>query len=148
MVREIQTQDRSASNVVAQVRALQEIRTSADIVLVRHLVREWSGQIGFGLVDQTKVITAASELGRNTLVHGGGGSMQVETVVNGTRSGIRLTFEDAGRGIADVDQALRDGFSTQGGLGLGLGGSKRLVNDFQIHSRPGQGTRVVVTRWR
>jgi serine/threonine-protein kinase RsbT len=118
-----------------------------DIVLVRRRVREVAGQIGLSLVDQTKVITAASELARNTLIYGGGGSMQLESL-NGPRLGVRLTFKDNGPGIPDIELALRDGFTTGSGLGLGLGGTKRLVNEFDIESKVGQGTRVTITRWK
>jgi serine/threonine-protein kinase RsbT len=118
-----------------------------DIVVVRRRVREVAGQIGLSLVDQTKVITAASELARNTLIYGGGGSMQLESL-NGPRLGVRLTFKDNGPGIPDIELALRDGFTTGSGLGLGLGGTKRLVNEFDIESKVGQGTRVTITRWK
>lgn len=123
------------------------VKVEPDVVVVRRRVREVSTQLGFGLVDQTKVVTAASELARNTIIHGGGGEMKMEAL-NGPRTGIRLTFEDKGPGIPDIDIALRDGFTTGSGLGLGLGGSKRLVNDFEIVSRVGQGTKVVITRWK
>jgi serine/threonine-protein kinase RsbT len=103
--------------------------------------------VGLSLVDQTKLVTAASELARNTLIYGGGGTMQLEWL-NGPRLGVRLTFVDHGPGIANIDLALRDGFTTGTGLGLGLGGSKRLVNEFEIDSKPGKGTRVAVTRWK
>jgi serine/threonine-protein kinase RsbT len=118
-----------------------------DIVMVRRLVRETAAQIGLSLVDQTKVVTAASELARNTLIYGGGGSMQLEKL-NGPRLGVRLTFSDNGPGIPDIQLALRDGFTTGSGLGLGLGGTKRLVNEFEIESKVGQGTKVVITRWK
>jgi serine/threonine-protein kinase RsbT len=118
-----------------------------DIVMVRRLVRETAAQIGLSLVDQTKVVTAASELARNTLIYGGGGSMQLERL-NGPRLGVRLTFIDNGPGIPDIQLALRDGFTTGSGLGLGLGGTKRLVNEFEIESKVGQGTKVVITRWK
>jgi serine/threonine-protein kinase RsbT len=118
-----------------------------DIVMVRRLVRETAAQIGLSLVDQTKVVTAASELARNTLIYGGGGSMQLERL-NGPRLGVRLTFSDNGPGIPDIQLALRDGFTTGSGLGLGLGGTKRLVNEFEIESKVGQGTKVVITRWK
>jgi serine/threonine-protein kinase RsbT len=118
-----------------------------DIVVVRRRVREIAGQIGLSLVDQTKVITAASELARNTLIYGGGGTMQLESL-NGPRLGVRLTFKDNGPGIPDIELALRDGFTTGSGLGLGLGGTKRLVNEFDIESKVGQGTRVTITRWK
>ena len=123
------------------------VKTEPDVVSVRRRVREVAAQLGLGLVDQTKIITAASELARNTIIYGGGGSMQIETL-NGPRVGLRLTFEDQGPGIPDVELALRDGFTTGSGLGLGLGGSKRLVNDFAIVSRPGEGTRITITRWK
>ncbi len=123
------------------------VRTEPDVVAVRRRVREVSAQLGLSLVDQTKIITAASELARNTIIYGGGGSLEVQ-VLNGPRNGLRLTFEDKGPGIPDIDLALRDGFTTGSGLGLGLGGSKRLVNDFEIVSRPGEGTKITITRWK
>ena len=126
----------------------REVRSSQDVVAVRQLVREWAVCAGFSLVDQTKIVTAASELARNTLTHGGGGTVRVEALNDGNRRGVRVAFEDRGPGIPDVEQALRDGFTTAGGLGLGLGGAKRLSSDFEIHSYPGQGSRVVITRWR
>jgi len=104
-------------------------------------------QAGLTLVDQTKLVTAASELARNTLIYGGGGEMQLESL-NGPRVGVRLTFIDQGPGIENLELALRDGFTTGTGLGLGLGGSKRLVNEFDIQSKPGEGTKVTVTRWK
>jgi serine/threonine-protein kinase RsbT len=121
--------------------------SEADIVLVRRRVREVSIQVGLSLVDQTKLVTAASELARNTVIYGGGGSMQLESL-NGPRLGVRLTFEDQGPGIADMDLALRDGFTTGSGLGLGLGGAKRLVNEFKLDSGPGRGTKVTLIRWK
>jgi serine/threonine-protein kinase RsbT len=124
------------------------IASDDDIVRVRQRVRDWALQLGFGLVDQTKLVTAASELARNTLVYGQGGTLLVESVVNESKRGLRLTFEDHGPGIADVDQALKDGFTTGGGLGLGLSGARRLSQDFHITSKPGQGTRVVIGRWK
>lgn len=123
------------------------VKSEPDVVIVRRRVREISAQLGFSLVDQTKVVTAASELARNTIIHGGGGKLQLEAL-NGPRVGLRLIFEDSGPGIPDIDLALRDGFTTGSGLGLGLGGSKRLVNEFDILSRPGEGTRVTITRWK
>jgi serine/threonine-protein kinase RsbT len=126
----------------------KEIRSSQDVVAVRQLVREWALYAGFSLVDQTKIVTAASELARNTLTHGGGGTVRVEALNDGNRRGVRVVFEDQGPGIGDVEQALRDGFTTGGGLGLGLGGAKRLCHDFEIDSGPGRGTRVAITRWR
>lgn len=124
------------------------IRSDNDIVAVRKAVRTWAVELGFGLVDQTKLITAASELARNTLVYGGGGSMRMEILTEPRRKGVRLTFEDQGPGIADIEQALRDGFTTGQGMGLGLGGSRRLVNEFEITSRVGEGTRVAITKWK
>ena len=123
------------------------VKAESDVVSVRRRVREVSAHLGFGIVDQTKVVTAASELARNTILHGGGGEMKME-MLNGARTGIRLTFEDKGPGISDIEIALRDGFTTGSGLGLGLGGSKRLVSDFEIVSRVGEGTKVVITRWK
>ena len=123
------------------------IQFEPDVVAVRRKVREVSAQLGFSFVDQTKVITAASELARNAITYGGGGFMLVEAL-NGPRTGLRLTFEDKGPGIPDTELALRDGFTTGSGLGLGLGGSKRLVNEFEIESRVGEGTRVRITRWK
>ena len=123
------------------------VREASDILLVRQLVRECATALGFSVLDQTKLVTAASELGRNTLIHGGGGTMLLETFVKHDRRGLRLTFEDKGPGIADLEQAMTDGFTTKGGMGLGLGGSKRLVNEFEVVSRVGEGTRVTATRW-
>jgi serine/threonine-protein kinase RsbT len=119
----------------------------SDLLLVRGLVRECAIELGFGALDLTRIVTAASELGRNTLVHGGGGTMLLEALVADERRGVRLTFEDKGPGIADIEQAMTDGFTTKGGMGLGLSGSKRLVNEFELRSRLGEGTRVTVTRW-
>jgi len=124
------------------------LERSEQVVLVRQLVRQRAVELGFSLVDQTKIVTAASELARNTVLHGGGGHAVVEAVSDGIRRGLRLTFEDRGPGIADVEQAMKDGFSTAGGLGLGLSGAKRLSNEFSIISAPGAGTRVVITRWK
>jgi serine/threonine-protein kinase RsbT len=124
------------------------IRTEDDVVRVRQVARERSVELGFSLVDQTKIVTAASELARNTMVHGGGGTAKIEALNDGGRRGLRLVFEDRGPGIADVNEALRDGFTTGTGLGLGLGGARRLMGDFAITSAPGEGTRVVATRWR
>lgn len=127
---------------------VRPIRVESDVVTVRQAVRAWAVEAGLSLVDQTKLVTAASELARNTLVYGGGGTARLEAVSNGPRRGIRLVFEDQGPGIADVEQALRDGFTTGTGLGLGLSGSRRLVNEFDIVSSPGQGTRVTVVKWK
>jgi serine/threonine-protein kinase RsbT len=124
------------------------LESSEHVVLVRQAVRQRAVELGFSLVDQTKIITAASELGRNTITHGGGGQAMVEVINDGMRRGLRLTFEDKGPGIADIATAMRDGYSTGNGLGLGLSGSKRLANEFAITSAPGEGTRVVITRWK
>jgi serine/threonine-protein kinase RsbT len=123
------------------------IQTSEDVVKVRQQVRAWSVGVGFSLVDQTKIITAASELARNALEYGGGGTMLMEEVTNLPRKGLRLTFTDEGPGIPDIDQALRDGFTSGGGLGLGLGGARRLANEFYIKSEIGKGTQVTIVRW-
>ena len=123
------------------------VRQESDILLVRQFVRECATEFGFGVLALTKLITVASELGRNTLIHGGGGTMLVETFAENDRRGVRLTFEDQGPGIVDLEQAMTDGFTTNGGLGLGLPGSRRLVNEFEVVSRPGKGTRVTVTQW-
>ena len=124
------------------------IKSSSDIVKVRQLVRDWSISLGFSLVEQTKMVTAASELARNALEYGGGGKVHLEALNNERRRGLKVTFVDEGPGIADLEQALRDGFSTGRGMGLGLGGAKRLVNEFAIDSAPGRGTKVIITRWR
>jgi serine/threonine-protein kinase RsbT len=123
------------------------VRSSEDVVGVRQKVRAWATEAGLKLIDQTKIITAASELARNTVIYGGGGAVRLDIVGDNGRRGIRLTFEDQGPGIADIQQAMKDGFTTGGGLGLGLGGSKRLCNEFEIQSKVGEGTRVTVTRW-
>ena len=125
-----------------------EIRASDHVVLVRQAVRRWAIELGFSLVDQTKMITAASELARNTLDYGRGGSVRLEALEEGVRRGLRLTFEDHGPGIPDIEKALTDGYTTGKGLGMGLSGSKRLVNEFDIVSRVGEGTRVIITRWK
>jgi serine/threonine-protein kinase RsbT len=124
------------------------IATTDDVVHVRQFVRKWAADLKFSLVDQTKLITATSELARNTFQHGGGGTMTAEIVENGARQGIRLTFEDHGPGIQDIELAMRGGFSTGKGMGLGLSGSKRLVNEFNIKSEAGRGTTVSITRWK
>ena len=125
-----------------------EVRSSTDIVLIRQAVRRWTAELGFSLVDQTKMITAASELARNALVHGGGGTARVEVVASGSgKSGVRIGFTDDGPGIADLDLALTDGWSSGDGLGLGLSGARRLVDEFELTSKPGSGTSVVVTKW-
>jgi serine/threonine-protein kinase RsbT len=129
-------------------RSTLPIRTSEDIVRMRQAVRERAVAQGFSLVDQTKIVTAASELARNTLDYGGGGEVELVVLANGSRSGLRLSFVDRGPGIADIETALRDGYTSGHGLGLGLGGAKRLSNEFTIDSKPGQGTRVTITRWK
>jgi serine/threonine-protein kinase RsbT len=124
------------------------IATQDDVVSVRQQVRSMAVEIGLTLVDQTKIVTAASELGRNTFVHGGGGSARLEIIRDTARRGMRLTFEDHGPGITDIERAMQDGFTSGQGLGLGLGGAKRLSSEFAIESAPGEGTRVTVTRWK
>jgi serine/threonine-protein kinase RsbT len=132
---------------VARADALP-VRGETDVVLVRQAVRTWSVQQGFTLVDQTKMVTAASEIARNTVLYGRGGTVRIEALVDGVRKGLRLVFEDQGPGIPDVNLAMRDGYTTGTGLGMGLGGARRLVNEFRIESRPGQGTKVTLTRWK
>ena len=124
------------------------ISSTEDVVRVRQAARQWSVAQGLSLVDQTKIVTAASELARNTLDYGGGGTVRLEALNNESRRGLRLTFEDKGPGIPDVELALKDGYTTGGGLGLGLSGAKRLSNEFEISSRVGEGTRVMITRWK
>jgi serine/threonine-protein kinase RsbT len=124
------------------------VRSSEDIVLVRQLVRQWTGRMGFTLTDQTKIVTAASELARNIVDHAGGGEATLAEIHESSRRGLQLVFEDRGPGIPDIEQALRDGFTTGGGLGLGLGGARRLANEFEIDSTVGQGTRVTIIRWK
>ncbi len=124
------------------------ITSSSDIVKVRQLVRELAISLGFSLVEQTKMVTAASELARNALEHGGGGNVRMQALNNEMRRGLKLTFSDEGPGIADLEKALKGGFSTGSGMGLGLSGAKRLANEFEIESAPGQGTKVMITRWR
>ena len=123
------------------------LRSSEDIVLVRQAVRTTAVDLRLSLVDQTKIVTAASELARNTLDYGGGGTVRVQALQDGSRRGLRLTFEDKGPGIPDVERALKDGYSTGSGLGLGLGGARRLSSEFAIESRPGEGTKVTIARW-
>jgi serine/threonine-protein kinase RsbT len=124
------------------------VRSSEDIVRVRQAVRNWAIDLGFGLVDQTKLVTAASELARNTVNYGGGGTVRMRALNNAAHSGLQLIFEDHGPGIADVELALQDGYTTGDGLGLGLGGARRLANEFEILSHPGEGTRVRIVRWK
>jgi serine/threonine-protein kinase RsbT len=124
------------------------LRTEHDIVQARQQVRKLAQELGFGLVDQTKMVTAASELARNAVIYGGGGTLKWETLLEGMRKGLRLHFVDEGPGIPDLEQALTDGWTSGSGMGLGLSGAKRLVNEFEIDTAPGRGTRVSVTRWK
>jgi serine/threonine-protein kinase RsbT len=125
-----------------------DVRSSTDIVLIRQAVRNWTAELGFSLVDQTKMITAASELARNSLEYGGGGRVIFESLQVGTKRGLRLAFVDHGPGIPDIGLAMKDGYTSGKGMGLGLGGAKRLVNEFEIQSTVGEGTRVTITRWK
>jgi serine/threonine-protein kinase RsbT len=127
---------------------LVPVDSEPHVVAVRQTVRAWAQELGFSLVDQTKIVTAASELARNTIKHGGGGKLTLEIVNEGIRRGLRLIFEDSGPGIPDISLAMKDGYTSSNGLGLGLGGSKRLVNDFRIESQVGQGTKVTIVRWK
>jgi serine/threonine-protein kinase RsbT len=124
------------------------LRNEHDIVLSRQAVRKFTQELGFSLVDQTKMVTAASELARNAVIYGGGGTLKWTILSQGAKRGLRLSFEDEGPGIADLDLAMTDGWSSGSGLGLGLTGTRRLVNEFEIDSAPGKGTRVVITRWK
>ena len=124
------------------------IETAEDVVAVRQMVRQRAVELGFNLVDQTKIVTAASELARNTLQYGGGGTLRIEELKDGARRGLKLVFEDNGPGIANVELAMKDGYTTGNGLGLGLSGARRLSNEFHIDSEPGKGTRVTIVRWR
>jgi serine/threonine-protein kinase RsbT len=129
-------------------RELLPLQTSSDVVVARQKVRQWAIELRFSLVDQTKLVTAASELARNALDHGRGGQMAIEIVNGAARIGLKLVFEDNGPGIPDIETALKDGYTTGAGMGLGLGGSKRLVNDFSIESEVGKGTKITVVRWK
>ena len=124
------------------------VRATTEVVSVRHRVRSYAVECGFSLVEQTKIVTAASELARNMVDYGGGGTLTLEWLDDGIRRGLRLIFEDHGPGIPDLSAALRDGFTTGSGMGLGLGGAKRLSNEFDIKTAPGEGTRIAITRWR
>ena len=138
--------NRSPESAGTQVERLP-VKIESDVVVMRQAVRRWAAELKFSIVDQTKLVTAASELGRNTVVYGGGGTVVIESLKQGLRRGLRITFEDHGPGIDNIDLALRDGYTSGGGLGLGLGGAKRLVNEFFIDSAPGRGTRIVIARW-
>jgi serine/threonine-protein kinase RsbT len=127
---------------------LVSVQNDADVVRVRQLVRQWAIESGFGLVDQTKLVTAASELARNMVLYGRGGKVCLQSLNSDVRCGLRVIFEDSGPGIANIEIAMQDGYTTGNGLGLGLGGAKRLVNEFQIDSKLGEGTRIVITRWK
>jgi serine/threonine-protein kinase RsbT len=124
------------------------VRSTEDIVLARQTVRAWATELGLTLVDQTKIVTAASELARNAVVHGGGGTMRLQALNDNARRGLRLVFEDQGPGIPDIELALKDGYTTGTGLGLGLSGARRLSSEFEIQSQVGKGTRVAITRWK
>jgi serine/threonine-protein kinase RsbT len=137
----------AVSSTVMQIEAMP-LRRSEDIVRMRQAVRERAMTLGFGLVDQTKIVTAASELARNAMLYGGGGDVEIAQLAAGTRKGLRLTFIDQGPGIDDIQLAMKDGFTSGSGLGLGLGGARRLVNEFALESTPESGTRVTIIRWR
>jgi serine/threonine-protein kinase RsbT len=130
------------------VRDTMQIGEQNDVVRIRHVVRQLALELRFSVVDQTKIVTAASELGRNTLVHGRGGRCVIESIEDAGRTGIRLTFEDEGPGIPDIQLALKDGYTSGDGMGLGLGGARRLMSDFEIVSEVGKGTKVTVVRWK
>lgn len=134
--------------VAAETAGVMPVRAEPDIVMARQLVRRLTQELKFSLVDQTKMITAASELSRNTLIYGGGGAMEWAFVTQGVRTGLRLAFVDQGPGIPDMELAMKDGWTSGNGMGMGLSGSKRLVNEFEIESTPGRGTRVTITRWK
>jgi serine/threonine-protein kinase RsbT len=134
--------------LVVEKHETMAVRTSDDVVRVRQAVRARAVEAGFGIVDQTKLVTAASEIARNTVDYGGGGTLRIEIVREGTRRGVQLTFSDNGPGIADIPVAMTDGYTTGGGLGLGLSGAKRLSNEFSIESSPGKGTTVTLARWK
>ena len=127
---------------------LFQLRTDADLVIARRGVKDWAGELGLSMLDLTKVVTAASELARNAIVHGGGGVMCLQIVKQGDRRGLRMTFKDEGPGIPDLELAMRDGYTSGGGLGIGLPGAKRLVNDFDVSSTTSEGTCVTIVRWK
>lgn len=139
--------DPRGAQLMADIAVTLPLRSSEDVVRMRQKVREQCVKQGFSLIDQTKLVTAASELARNVIDYGGGGKVAIE-LVEGPRKGVRLVFSDEGPGIPDINLALKDGYTSGSGLGLGLGGAKRLSSEFQIDSKPGQGTRVVIARWR
>ena len=124
------------------------LRSMDDVIKARQLVRDCAIFQGLSLVDQTKIVTAASELARNTLIHGGGGEMRLQALNDGSRRGVKVIFADRGPGIPNIELAMKDGYTTRGGLGLGLSGSKRLVNEFSIESQSGKGTTVSIVRWK
>lgn len=134
--------------MIAETSETMPIQTSEDVVKVRQKVRAQALAIGFSLVDQTKVITAASEIARNTVIHGGGGTLDINRVRHGGRIGLQLIFTDHGPGIPDIARAMTDGYTTGGGLGLGLSGAKRLSNEFDVTSTVGKGTIVTLVRWK
>jgi len=136
------------AHLVVEKDETMAVRTSDDVVRVRQAVRARAVEAGFGIVDQTKLVTAASEIARNTVDYGGGGTLRIEIVREGTRRGVQLTFSDSGPGIADISAAMTDGYTTGSGLGLGLSGAKRLSNEFSIDSSPGKGTIVTLARWK
>ena len=140
--------DRGVDDLLVEKTDTVPVRSSEDIVRVRQIVRKWAIEAGFSLVDQTKIVTAASEIARNTVDYGGGGTLLLESVREGVRRGLRLVFEDRGPGIADLKLAMTDGYTSGTGLGLGLSGAKRLCNEFKVESAPGQGTKVMLARWR
>jgi serine/threonine-protein kinase RsbT len=134
--------------MIGQTPEIILLNSHEDVALARQQVRAWAVKLGFNLLDQTKLVTATSELARNTVIYGGGGVIKGELLTNGSRQGLRLTFEDQGPGIPDIDLALQDGYTTGDGMGFGLGGAKRLVNEFEIYSSPGVGTRVSIIKWK
>ena len=136
------------SAVVVAKQQSFELRTDIDVVAARRGVRDWARELGLTVLDLTKVVTAASELARNAIVHGGGGVMCLELVRHAGRHGLRVTFQDHGPGIGEIDSAMKDGYSTAGGMGIGLPGAKRLVNDFHVSSTPSEGTCVTIVRWK
>jgi serine/threonine-protein kinase RsbT len=138
----------NSNDTTGMLAAQVSLRSDEEIVRLRQIVRDAAIAQGFSLIEQTKFVTAASELARNTLQHGGGGGARLEVLSKGVRVGLRLTFADEGPGIADIERALRDGFTSGNGLGLGLGGSRRLCDEFTIESAPGKGTTVTITKWK